>query len=205
MIKSILFIVLTLAIILSARTVELFYSEDGKTIQSLRGVDINDDYTISPEGDQSWVFSVGQKVGPNGYVPKDAKLTLGNLGKTKSPYIVQGDDFLGFGHYRTFEHSIKFDDIAWIIPDTQAFEPVHVVLSDGTEGELFVAGDYTESPGRKIVAGQPDNSLILVQFKYDVPASQRTPTTRPQQYGIKAKVISFSEQGLRRALRKIRF
>ncbi|MFH0921527.1 MAG: hypothetical protein V1913_14340 [Fibrobacterota bacterium] len=203
MIKQTFFFALALTAFVSARTIELFYTEDGKTLQSLRGVSINEDYTLSNEGDQSWLVNVGQKFGPNGYVPKESRLTLGTLGKSRSLFITQSDDFLGFGHGRRFEHAIKFDDIAWIVPDTQAFAPLHVMLTDGTDGDLFVASDYTESPGRKLIAGKPDNSIVIIQMKYNVPASQRTPSTMPQQFGIKARAVSFSEQGLRRALRKL--
>jgi hypothetical protein len=203
MMKTLLFLALALAAALSARTIELFYTKDGKTIESIRGVDINSDYTLSAEGDQSWLVNVSEKIGPNGFVPKESKLTLGSLGKNRSQFFVQPENFLGFGHARKSERTINFDDITWIVPDTQAFEPYHVMLTDGSEGDLFVNNDYTESSGQKIVAGKPDNSFVIINLKYDVPASQRTPTTRPQQLGIKARAISFSEMGLRKAIRKL--
>jgi hypothetical protein len=174
-----------------------------RTVKSIRGIDINADFTLSTEGDQSWLAVVGQKIGPNGYVPKENRLTLGTLGKSRSPFQPQTDAFLGFGHYRTFERAIAFDDIAWIVPDTQVLAPFAVMLNDGTEGNLFVGTEYTESPGLKIIAGRPDNSFIVIQLNYKVPVSERTPSMRPEQSGLRVKAISFSETGLRRALRKL--
>jgi hypothetical protein len=205
--KTIIIILLTalLGLVHGARTIDLYYSEDGKTIQSIQGYFINKDLTIVEEGDISWLVVVGQRIGPNGYMVKRSKLTLGPLGKTDAVFIEMSENFLGFGHGRRYERSLDFNEIAYIIPDPKAFEPFHVKLLDGDEGELFVAGDYTESPGAKKIQGKEVNDLFIIKLKYDIPRSQRTPNTRPKQYGIRAKVISFSEQGLRKALRRLRF
>jgi len=136
---------------------------------------------------------------------KQSKFTLGTLGKIKALFIEMSENFLGFGHGRRFERAIDFNEIAYIVPDPKPFEPLHVYLMDGSEGELFVAGDYTESTGERMIGDKKVNAILIIKLKYDIPKSKRTPTTRPRQYGIKAKAVSFSEQGLRKALRRLRF
>jgi len=192
-----------MAFSIPALTVDLFYTEDGRTVKSLKGFFLNDNYTIVPEGDDSWLLLVGQKVGPNGYTTKDSKLTLGTLGKSRSLFTLSSDDFLGFGHGRQFDRAINISQIAYIYPDTQALQPVHVVLNDGTTGELFVAGDYTESQGQRIIQGKVVNGLSVIKLHYDIPKSQRGANTMPSQIGFKAKAVSFSDQGVRRAMREI--
>ncbi len=109
-------------------------------------------------------------------------------------------DFLGFGRSKRFERTISFTDISYILPDEKAFEPLHVELNDGLKGELFVAGDYTESTGSRVVNGRVVNEISIIRLKYES-RSQRGVDTKPLQYGIKAKAVAFSESGLRKAMR----
>jgi len=183
-----------------ARTVDLFYTEDGKSVKIIRGFAINDNFTLSPDGDESWLLIAGQKIGPNGYTAKESKVQFGGFGKTYSQFQVVSDDFLGYGHNKRFERTLNINDIAYILPDPTAFEPLHVVLIDGVEGQLFVSGDYTESTGARIIQGKPVNDISIIHLKYDISRSQRRPDTRPQQFGLKTKAVAFSETGLRRAM-----
>jgi hypothetical protein len=192
-----------LACAILARNIDLYYTEDDNTVKSIRGFFINDNFTLSTEGDESWLVMVGQKIGPNGYTPKESKLQLGTLGKTRSLFQVMNEDFLGFGHSKRFERSLSFGDIAYILPNPQPFEPLHVVLTDGTDGELFVAGTYTESAGGRVIQDKIVNDITIIRLKYDIPKSQRTMDSRPTQYGIRAKAVAFSENGLRKAIRAL--
>jgi hypothetical protein len=200
---SLFFAVLVFAAVSFARTVDLYYTEDGRTVKMIRGFNINDNFTLAPEGDESWLLIAAQKIGPNGYTPKDAKLTLGTLGKTHSLFQVQNADFLGFGRSKRFERAVGFSDISYIIPDPKPFEPLHLMLNDGTDGQLFVAGEFTESTGSRIIQGKPVNDLSVIRLKYDIPRSQRGVDTRPQQFGLKAKAVAFTESGLRKAMRAL--
>jgi hypothetical protein len=184
-----------------ARTVDLFYTEDGKNTKIIRGFFINDNFTLAPEGDESWLLIGGQKIGPNGYTPKESKLQFGGFGKTYSLFQVMTDDFLGYGHNKRLDRTLNINDIAYILPDPTAYEPLHVFLNDGIEGQLFVAGDYTESTGARVIQGKPSNDISIIWLKYDISRNQRGPDTRPKQFGLKAKAVSFSETGLRRAMR----
>lgn len=185
------------------RSVDLYYTEDGKTVKTIRGTPINDNFTLSPEGDESWLLIAGLKVGPNGYVPKDSKFQLGTLGKSRSLFQIMNADFLGYGHSKQAERIISISDIAYILPDSDPFQPLHVTLMDDLEGQLFAAGDYTESTGSRVIQGKAVNEISIIRLKYDIPKSQRGVDTRPGQFGIKAKAVAFSESGLRKALRKL--
>jgi hypothetical protein len=202
--KNIISTLFFCAVLLPAYTVDLYYTEDGRTVKSLRGYFIQKDLTLVDEGEESWLVVIGQQIGPNGYMAKQSRLTLGALGKKQAFFIESTEAFLGFGHGRRYERPVKFEDIAYILPNKDAIQPAHVVLKDGATGELFVAGEYTECTGEKVIRGKKINTLTVVRLKYDVPKSERTPATRPRQYGIKVKAISFSESGLRKALRKLR-
>lgn len=201
--KTLFIAIAFLAALLSARTVDLYYTEDGRTVKFIRGTFINDNFTLSPEGDESWLLLVGQKIGPNGYVPSDNKLTLGSLGKSKSPFAVQNEDFLGVGHARNFERAVAFTDIAYLLPNPEPLQPHFVFLNNNSDGELFVAGQLTESTGKRILAGKEVNTFSIIHLKYNVPRSQRGPATLPIQSGVKAIAAAFSENGLRRAMREL--
>lgn len=192
------------AFLWAAATVDLYYTEDGRKIDFIRGYPINADLTLSEQGDESWLISVGQQIGPNGFISKQNKLTLGNLGKKKAVFNQMNEDFLGFGQGKRFERSLGFNGVSYILPTPVALEPYYVKLLDGTEGELFVAGDYTESLGEKIIQGKPELCIYIIRMKYDIPRSQRTAATRPQQFAIKAKAVSFSESGIRQAVKALR-
>jgi hypothetical protein len=196
------FILLTaiLAAALFARNIDLYYTDDGRTVKAIHGFFINDNFTLSQDGDESWLIVAGQKIGPNGYVPKESKIQLGTFGKSHALFQLMNEDFLGFGHSKHFEKTVSVSAISYILPDPTAFEPLHVSLMDGTDGELFVAGDYTESTGSKVVRENLVNEISIIQLKYDIPRSQRGVDTRPQQLGIKAKAVAFTESGLRKAM-----
>jgi hypothetical protein len=199
-----LFLLAMPAFLWAVGPIELYYTEDGRKTEFIRGYPINSDLTLSEQGDESWLISVGQQIGPNGYIAKQSKLTLGNLGKKKAVFITMNEDFLGVGQGRRFEHPVGFNDVTYILPTPVALEPFYVKLRDGTEGSLFVAGDYTESLGEKTVQGKPELSIYIIHMKYDVPKSRRTASTRPKQFAIKAKAVSFNEQGIRQAIRDLR-
>jgi len=184
-----------------ANVIELFYTEDGEKISSIRGFNINRDLTLIETADESWLIAAGYQIGPNGYMAKQSKLTLGGFGKKAALFNVS-DNFLGLGQNRRYERPIVLSDIAYILPNPKPFEPLLVTLVDGREGELFVAGDYTECVGQKKIGQKIESNIFIVKLKYNVPKSQRKHTTRPQQLGIKAKAISFSERALRKAIRR---
>src|SRR3989339_309529 len=190
------------ACVAQARIVTLYYTEDGQNIEAINGYPINDDLSLSPDGDESWLVLVGQKFGPNGYLPKDSKLQLGALGKTRSLFMLLQEPFLGIGQATRYEQPIDWEDIAYVVPDTQASMPFHVLLSNGTTGEFFVNSEYTESPGAKLIQGKINNDLYIIKLKYNIPKSERRAGDRPDQIGIKAKAFSFSEQALKKAVRR---
>jgi hypothetical protein len=194
--------VLFTALSVPARIVTLYYTEDGQNVLSINGYEITEDLTLNPDGDESWLVIVGQKFGPNGYLPKDSKLSLGTLGKTHSLFMPLQEPFLGIGVSRTFDHPINFDDIAYVVPDTAAFGPFHVFMTDGTHGDFFVNGEYTESAGAKVIQNKLVNELYIIRLKYNKPKSQRGPGDRPDQIGIRALGFSFSESALKKAIRR---
>jgi hypothetical protein len=201
----IIFLIVLLACLsVNARTVDLYYSEDGKTVKSIHGFFINDNFTISTEGDESWLVVAGQKIGPNGYTPKESKLQLGEFGKSHSLFQLMTEDFLGYGHNKRFERTLSINDIAYVLPDSVPYQPLHVYLNTGAmDGQLFVSGDFTESTGKRVVLDKVVSEISIIRLKYDIPRSQRGPDTRPQQFGIKAKVIAFTETGLRRGMKAL--
>lgn len=186
-----------------SRTIDLYYTEDGRTVKVIRGTNINDNFTLAPEGDESWLLLAGQKIGPNGYVPADNKLTLGSLGKSKSPFTVLNEDFLGIGHSRVFERAVAFPDIAYILPNPEPLQPHFLFLNNNTDGELFIASQPSESTGKKLLGNKEVNAFSIIHLKYNIPRSQRGPSTLPIQTGIKALAVAFSENGLRRAMREL--
>ena len=185
-------------------TIDLYYTEDGRTIQSIRGYAINDDLTLTEQGDESWLISAGQQIGPNGYMVKQSKLTLGSLGKTKAAFIKINEAFLGIGHSKQFESTKDFSDVLYLLPDKTPLEPFYVKMRDGSEGQLFVAGENTESVGARILQGKLQNWISIIHLKYDIPKSSRSAATRPGQFAIRALAVSFSEDGLRQVIRDMR-
>lgn len=185
-------------------TIDVYFTEDGQKIQSIRGYPINEDLTLSQEGDESWLVSAGFQIGPNGYMAKQSRLTLGNLGKTKALFVRMSEAFTGIGSAKRFERAVPFEEIAFILPDAKALEPFYVKLRNGNEGQLFVAGDYTESQGERVIQGKPVNWISVIQLKYDMPVSSRTASTRPKQFAFKAQAVAFSEQGIKQAIRALR-
>lgn len=195
---TIAFLSLLAMLAFAGRTIDLYYTDDGKNVKTIRGYFINDDLTLDPDGDQSWLVIVGQKFGPNGYLPKDSKL---QIGKSHASFIALENQILGIGQGHTFERSLAFEDIDYIVPDPVSFEPFHVYLNDGTKGQLFVNGEYTESPAPKVIRGDTVYQFNIINLKYSVAKSNRGPQTRPDQIGVPTRAISFSEQALKKAIR----
>jgi hypothetical protein len=187
----------------SSRPVELYYTEDGKSVKMLRGYPLNSDFTIDEQGDESWLIYVGHRVGPNGYMGRENKLTLGTLGKSKSVFTVSQEDFIGFGKGLTFAQTVPLQDISYILPDSVTLAPFFVQLRNGESGTLFVANQPTESPGARVVGEKVVNDITIIHLKYDVPKSKRGPSVLPKQLGIKALAVGFSEHGVRQAIKAI--
>lgn len=197
---SVLLFLTTLAVSTFSRPIDLYYTEDGKSIKSLRGFPMNSDFSIAENGDESWLVMVGQKIGPNGFMGKENKFTIGSLGKSKSIFTVAQEQFLGLGNELTLTRPIEFQDILYILPDAVALAPFIVKLKTGESGTLFVASQPTESPGERIIADKSINDITIIHLKYDIPRHQRTTATLPKHFGIKAMAVSFSEQGIKQAI-----
>lgn len=201
--KRTVFAILLLCGLMFARPVDLYYTEDGKTVKMLRGYPLNSDFTIADPGDESWLIFVGQRIGPNGFMGRDNKLTLGSLGKSKSVFTVSQEDFLGIGKGISFSRSVPFQEIDYILPDTISLAPFNVALRNGERGTLFVANQPSESPGARVVGEKVINDITIIHLKYDVPKSKRGPSVLPKQLGIKALAVAFSENGIRQAMRAL--
>jgi hypothetical protein len=195
-----LIIIVVLFAIGNTRPIDLYYTEDGKNVKMLRGFPLNSDFTIDEQGDESWLIFVGHRIGPNGYMGRENKLTLGTLGKSKSVFTVSQEDFTGLGKGLTFFQSVQLQDIAYILPDSVTLAPFHLQLRNGEKGTLFVANQPTESPGARVVGDKVMNDITIIHLKYDVPKSKRGPSVLPKQMGIKALAVGFSENGIRQAM-----
>jgi hypothetical protein len=196
----ILLVTMVLFMTVSSRPIELYYTEDGKSVKMLRGYPLNSDFTIDEQGDESWLVFVGHRIGPNGYMGRENKLTLGTLGKSKSVFTVSQEDFVGLGKGLTFSQPVQLQDISYILPDSITLAPFFVQLRNGEYGTLFVANQPTESPGARVVGEKVVNDITIIHLKYDIPKSKRGPSVLPKQLGIKALAIGFSEHGIRQAI-----
>jgi len=195
---------MTLVAMANSRPIDLYYTEDCKSVKLLRGFPLNSDFTIAEEGDESWLIYVGHRIGPNGYMGREKKLTFGTLGKSKSVFTVSQEDFTGIGKGLSFSQSIPLQDISYILSDSISLAPFFVQLRSGETGTLFVANQPTESPGARIVGDKIVNDITIIHLKYDVPKSKRGPAVLPKQIGIKALAVGFSENGVRQAISVLR-
>jgi hypothetical protein len=144
---------------------------------------------IQSPGRESWVVQGGYQFCPNGYVPG------GQIRVGKPQFVPAGDGFMGFGRdERHFDRSITFNEIDYILTETEDGLPLRVVLNSGERGFLFVAGNFTQVFKSDPHIAAADRRILI--FLYKQISGRKEDISRS---GLKARAIAFTELGIKHA------